>query len=66
MLVRTKVGVEISAHVLTEHTRPTWFHMERFNERRRGEERKGRHEHVEGGGVERRDREDGKRREQRE
>jgi len=24
-------------HIQTEHTKPTWFHVERFNERRRVE-----------------------------
>jgi len=32
------VGVEISALVQTKHNGPTWFHVERFNERKRVEE----------------------------
>jgi len=35
---RATVGVEISVWVWTNHTKPTWFHVERFNEKRRVEE----------------------------
>lgn len=36
------LGFKISAHDRTKHTKLTWFHVERFNERRRVEEgRKG-------------------------